>query len=508
MTIAGDDFSGYVGARWPALVRTLVLLGCPVDDAPDVVSTGLGRCRRGWREATEHDDLDVVVHRAVLDAWADRLRGRWWVRLRPRTDDEWPLPDLSALDRLTPEVRAGLVLRRFAALDPAQAAAVAGRDAGGSLPPLPEAAELRAAGDSVVVLSLPDETLMLDPGPPDRRRRLVVAGAVLAAVAVLVGWTVVATWPREGGPDDQIGGVERIEPIRARNPAEVAWYAEDILHLANATYVLPTLRDLAVLGAGAVYSDTEGRVVLLADDGTRTQIGNKNPQVPFVASDKLGWVAWIDPNRTVPHLLVYDVSRSTVIGDLELPRSEFEGDEQVMDTRPVAIDQETVYYVTAAGARRWDPLGPPGRIEAIEPSGLLDVAAARRVFQVDPETISLEQPVFDSAPQVPGRGGELSADGQYVWTHSPVDGSVLVYDFDSAERVDVRPPGDRTVADVVLAPLGSVTYLTVDPDGFATQEGSDSHPVKGELVTCSLRDGECESLATVVLDNEAPIFAR
>ncbi len=130
------------------------------------------------------------------------------------------------------------------------------------------------------------------------------------------------------------------------------------------------------------------------------------------------------------------------------------------------------------------------------------------MLQVDPQTLAFDQPVFDQSPEVPGRGGELSADGQYAWTHSPIDGAVTVYDFDSAEPVDVRPPGDGTVADVVLAPRGSVTYLTVDPDGFASQEGSDSHPVKGELVTCSLTDGSCESLATVVLDSEAPILAR
>ena len=43
---ADGDFHGYVAARWPALVRTLVLLGCPVELAPDVVAAGLGSCRR------------------------------------------------------------------------------------------------------------------------------------------------------------------------------------------------------------------------------------------------------------------------------------------------------------------------------------------------------------------------------------------------------------------------------------------------------------------------------
>ena len=86
MTAVEDDFTGYVGARWPSLVRTLVLLGCPIDLAPDVVTEGLARCRRGWRETAEHDDLEVVVHRAVLEAWDERRRESWWTGLRPRHD--------------------------------------------------------------------------------------------------------------------------------------------------------------------------------------------------------------------------------------------------------------------------------------------------------------------------------------------------------------------------------------------------------------------------------------
>ena len=77
------DFGAYVGARWPALVRTLVLLGCPLSLAPDVVAAGLSSCRKGWRQAAEYDDLDVVVHRAVLEAWDQRLPGELVVGAAP-----------------------------------------------------------------------------------------------------------------------------------------------------------------------------------------------------------------------------------------------------------------------------------------------------------------------------------------------------------------------------------------------------------------------------------------
>jgi hypothetical protein len=41
-----DEFSEYVGARWRALVRAAVLLGCSRHDAEDVVQTAR------WRAAT------------------------------------------------------------------------------------------------------------------------------------------------------------------------------------------------------------------------------------------------------------------------------------------------------------------------------------------------------------------------------------------------------------------------------------------------------------------------
>jgi len=46
------EFSEYVAARRPALVRSAVLLGCPQPDAEDVVQTALLRCYRSWRRPT------------------------------------------------------------------------------------------------------------------------------------------------------------------------------------------------------------------------------------------------------------------------------------------------------------------------------------------------------------------------------------------------------------------------------------------------------------------------
>jgi hypothetical protein len=302
--------------------------------------------------------------------------------------------------------------------------------------------------------------------------------------------------------------LRQVQPHRERNPAGVAWYAEDVLHLAQATYALPGVRDLAVMGAGAVYGDDRGRVVVLADDGTRTPIGAKNPSVPLVASDELGWVAWVDPTGPVTKLVVYDVDQAAVIGEVPIPPSELQDADQVLDTRPVAIDQRKVYVMTSRGAMAYRVLGGADPLTDLDVADLVDVASASVVYQQDPRSIVLKQPFFNEAPSVPGRGGALSDDGQYVWTHSPDDGSILVYDFDAAEPVDLPSFDGLSVVDVALAPPGSVTLLTVEPDGFAAQEGSDSRPGKGTLVTCDLRDGECESLATFVVKNDGPLLAR
>lgn len=500
-----DDFTGYVGARWPALVRSVVLMGCPVDLAPDVVTTGLGRCRRGWREAAEHDDLEVVVHRAVLEAWGERLRGTWWGGLRPPKADEWPLPDLSALDRLTPEVRAGLVLRRYSSLDPAQAVAVAGRDAGGPLPNAPDGPALRSLAESVVVYAPPAEDELVATAAARRRRLLPVAGVLVAAL-VLGGGTWWANRSADGDSDEP-AAFGLVEPKPARNAAEVAWYAEGVLHLTTATYRLSGVRQFAVLGAGAVYGDVDGNVVLLADDGTRDAIGTKDPQAPVIASDEDGQVAWVDPGGSVPRLLVYDLSQSRVITDLDLPPSAT-GPDEVSDTRPVAFDAEHVYYMASNG---WGKIAP-GQPEAEETgtADLYDVSSSNRLYQLDDRQILLDQPFFNVTYTVPGRGGELSADGNYAFTRSPDDGSVLVYDTRSGEQVDINPPFALGVIDAVLSPPLAITYITQDPEGFAQQDGSDSNPVEGQIVTCRLGRfdfGECETPVTFVIQSEGPILA-
>ena len=69
------DFAAYTAARWPAIVRSLVLLGCPQPEAEEVARRGLARCYLAWARVRESDDIDVRVYREVLDC-RERARGR------------------------------------------------------------------------------------------------------------------------------------------------------------------------------------------------------------------------------------------------------------------------------------------------------------------------------------------------------------------------------------------------------------------------------------------------
>ena len=98
------DFSEYVAARRPTLVRTAVLLGCPQADAEDVVQTALLRCYRSWRRVTRADQPDAYVYKILVNTLNDARSRRWNGEL---PTDELPEPAAEATDPTT-----GLAVRR------------------------------------------------------------------------------------------------------------------------------------------------------------------------------------------------------------------------------------------------------------------------------------------------------------------------------------------------------------------------------------------------------------
>ena len=129
-----SDFAAYLAARWPTLVRSLVLMGCAQQRAEEVVQQALARCYLAWGRVRESDDIDVQVFRTVLETLAraegpdepgtgeaDDLAG----------DDALTVPTdallarralEAALGRLAPEDRTVVVLHFVAGLSELQLA--------------------------------------------------------------------------------------------------------------------------------------------------------------------------------------------------------------------------------------------------------------------------------------------------------------------------------------------------------------------------------------------------
>lgn len=132
-----DDFSAYVEARWPRLVRFAVLLGCTGAEAEDVVQSTLERCLRKWGRVSRATDRDAYVHRMIVNEFTGSRRRRWTgERPTPAVPDDSPAhrqPDATleveatdavvrALQGLTIDQRAVVVLRYYAHLDEQQMA--------------------------------------------------------------------------------------------------------------------------------------------------------------------------------------------------------------------------------------------------------------------------------------------------------------------------------------------------------------------------------------------------
>ena len=259
----GDgDFSSYMVARWPGLIRTLVLLGCRYAEAERVARDGLARCHDSWAKDRESDDIDVHVYRVVLERLA-QLRKR--ERQRPQRPDEAEPPLLLdptqadpaqrlalrralevGLARCLPEERTVLVLRFVAELiqvqvadvldvpvvevQERQAAGLSRLDldgaAGGPVSEYLAGEIFREAGEGVPVGQPPvDDVLAM---ARDRRRRRLTwgAGVVAATVAALGIGTWVGTRPagqRAPGRDRAVGvepGEHRVVRQRRAAPAQ------------------------------------------------------------------------------------------------------------------------------------------------------------------------------------------------------------------------------------------------------------------------------------------------
>ncbi|HZX01888.1 SigE family RNA polymerase sigma factor [Kribbella sp.] len=132
-----DEFTEYVTARWPTLVRSAVLLGCTPSEAEDLVQSALERCLLKWNRVRVADDRDAYVHRVLVNCFRSSRRRRWHGELPSETLPETTGTDqttnvddtdavMRALDRLPGDQRTAVVLRYYAHLSEQQMASVLG----------------------------------------------------------------------------------------------------------------------------------------------------------------------------------------------------------------------------------------------------------------------------------------------------------------------------------------------------------------------------------------------
>lgn len=122
--VAGEaDFSAFVAARGPALLRLAVLLTADPDAAQDVVQEALIRMLPRWSTVVAAGEPEPYVRSVIRSIWIDSWRRRRFelVPDPPDGPDAAPGPDgvalrltvEAALARLTVRQRAVLVLRFY-----------------------------------------------------------------------------------------------------------------------------------------------------------------------------------------------------------------------------------------------------------------------------------------------------------------------------------------------------------------------------------------------------------
>ncbi|MGB0099215.1 MAG: hypothetical protein WBP61_02950, partial [Nocardioides sp.] len=451
------DFASYVAARWPVLVRSVVLLGAPGAVAEDVVVAGLARCSSGWTRVLRSDDVETHVYRAVIGCWHQRQR-------RGLPD---PGPDpaeggategsaaelLTRLDALSHGQREVLVLSAFAGLSDGQVADVLDLDEDAvrrRVDGAPADERVRSVGAAIGVPppAYPQITRRsLDQRRHRRRRAL--AGTLLALlVAGLAVWAVL-----------QLGdGVRErsVDVVPEPNPIDLPWYADGRLHLRSVIVEISGLTDLTAVGDAAVYLDQDGIVGQVDAEGRVIEVGIAVPGSDLLGSTEEGWAAWVEPGAS-GRLVVWDVEDATEVGGLRSASS----------VRPIAIDAGLVHFGLGDRDFTWAP--PDDEPERLQPTGLVDVSAATRVYQRD-DRIEIVQPVFQGDFLRIGVGGRLSWGGAFALTREPGPWRPgdpyrpLLYDTRSGSELETGvAPGERIV-DAAFTTRQEIVYL-VAPDG-------------------------------------------
>lgn len=497
------DFAGYLAARWPALVRSLVLVGCPRAEAEELAVAGLVRCYPSYDRVRESDDIDVHVYGTVLDGWHRRLRhGEVPVEapvVEEETDEVLLRREIEAeLRTLSPEQREELVLRYVAELSDEQVADVLERATRGERSRFSDV-DFRVARETIPVSPPPYDTVVARARDVRRRRGRIAVAATTGCVLVIAGLTWVSTRP------DSTPEPEQAKVVKSKNPIDQPWYGGGQLHLENVAVEVPQIDDMVEVGGGVIYSGADGVLVRVGPNGEVTPLGRKAFGSPLVASDERGWAAWVAGPSDNPEMVVHDVATGEDVARVTVPPG----------ARAVALDQNRVYYVSDGHSFGWDPL--TGRVEDLGAEILLDVESATRAVAVDDSSIDLVQPFFNVDFVRPGVSADFAPGGNVVVARRPgeEDGpfTPLLYDARSGEPLPSGIADSELALDAAFGPDGTIDYLVIRADDYGVGpdlEGNDQPLVV--LRTCTLETPqqplECDDVVPLARAGEEPRLAH
>lgn len=471
-----DELLGFLAARWPVVVRSLVLLGAPPSVAVDLGALA-GR-RLLCRDEADLLDLDAALHAEVVAVWADDAPS-WW-----RASGVEPEPDgVAVLDSLDPGQRARWVAAVVAGLGPDRLDAV-----------LPPDSALPADLDGTAALAAVAD---LDVGPPPvdrwrvgpRRRRRAVAALGVALALVVAGAVAVAAVtlvdPRPAPSSDEpstAGGAGGDDQARAG--LAVAWYDGRRLHLPGPDRVVvdePAPVSLVRVDGGTVVAGADGLVALRRDDGRRQTIGRAAPGSRVVGAGRL--VAWVATGgREVVVAYVGGGGASVPVGT---------------GAAVVAADGRSVLVDTDAGpvlvtARSRGTRGLRGVVRAGR-DPLLDVA--RRPV-VDREVPGLLDVVADGGVSAAfvEPGAARSDDGRHLATVA--GGSLVILDLRDRTRRPSPVPATAEVVDAVYDADGGLVVVVRRARSRVPEGRGAVDPRPGfDLLTCDGGVGPCRVTA-------------
>lgn len=497
----GTDFASYADARWPALVRTLVLLGHEPAEADEIAVSALSRCVASFGRVAREGDVDVWIYRTLLAARSD-------TKVDPAAVPELAavgpvtVPDLEErrsrlrhltldLEALPPLVREATVLAIAADLDDFQVADVLGSEEAQPVGGRSFALDHDAL-EAIPVRSAPiDEIVGRWHERRRRRTRLVAIGVAAVLVVVAVG-----TWLGTRPPVDELPTPEVTEQT---NPADFAWYANHELHLDEVTVELPQLTSIVEVPDGAVVADREGRVLLVDQAGKVTRLGLTRRASIVVGSDDRGLVAWISAEDGRPELIVHDTVRGR-----ELARHTVLDDAQL-----VALDGDEVFYL--AQNRTWSWAFDTSLEPGTEPGGLVtDIASRVRAAQFSDTSVLVSQPLFDIQITVPGSDPMLSPDGDFLLTRVDygLPDEVRLYVAASGEEISTGVEREEIAVAASFGDDHTITYVIAHrehrPVGTDFVRLSESGPLL--MRTCDLDLLTCETVTQISNNRGQPVL--